>query len=213
MKQLKVPYLECLDDMGLSEIGPILETEAVREYIHSVNWKEYPYCPIAVFDIARSKTCLYLRYFIKGYSLKAVYNENGSNVHKDSCVEFFCKKPEDKQYINFEFNCIGTCDAAHRESREIKTPFTAEEYAQIRHYATAGTQPFEERKGIHSGELTVAIPFRLMGIDEEHLPQKLLANFYHCADETDYPRFISWNPIDVPSPDFHRPEYFGEIYL
>ena len=33
------------------------------------------------------------------------------------------------------------------------------------------------------------------------------------ADETDYPRFISWNPIDVPSPDFHRPEYFGEIYL
>ncbi|WP_449033796.1 carbohydrate-binding family 9-like protein, partial [Prevotella sp.] len=23
--------------------------------------------------------------------------------------------------------------------------------------------------------------------------------------------FLSWNPIDLPAPDFHRPDFFGEI--
>ena len=37
------------------------------------------------------------------------------------------------------------------------------------------------------------------------------ANFYKCADDTSYPHWLTWAPIDFPTPNFHVPEYFGEI--
>jgi hypothetical protein len=67
--------------------------------------------------------------------------------------------------------------------------------------------------GLFSWELCVRIPFHLMDIDADHLPPKLLGNFYKCADATDQPHYVSWNPIKTEKPDFHRPEFFGEIYL
>lgn len=213
MKRLKVPYLPTLDVLDLSSAGILLETKAQREYIDTVNWKEYPYKPIVVFDIARSDTKLYIRYFVKCNSLKAVYNSDNSPVHRDSCVEFFMKKEGDKEYMNFEFNCIGTCDAARRESREIKSSLLSDEYAQIQRCSTIENKTFSEKLGIHSWELTVAIPLTLMGIDPNNLPEKILGNFYKCADDTANPHFLSWNPIDLPAPDFHCPPFFGELYF
>lgn len=213
MKRLKVPYLAALDVLDLSSVGFLMESKAQREYIDNANWPEYPYKPIVAFDVARSDTCLFIRYFVKGNSLKAVYGADNSPVYLDSCVEFFMKKPGDREYMNFEFNCIGTCDAAHRESRDLKTSLTEEEYAMIHRYSTIEPKPFNEKKGVHTWELVVAIPFEVMGIDHTDLPEKISGNFYKCADETDNPHYVSWSPIDTPLPDFHRPEFFGEIYF
>ncbi len=213
MKKLVTPHLAALDALDLSSVGFLMESKAQREYIDTINWKEYPYKPIAVFDIARSNTALYIRYFVKGNSLKAIHSIDNSPVHTDSCVEFFMRKENESNYLNFEFNCIGTCDGARRESRDIKSSLTQEEYASIRRYSSIDSKPFEEKQGIFSWELIVSIPFRIMGIDPMHLPQKIKGNFYKCADNTDTPHFVSWNPIQTPQPDFHRPEFFGDIYL
>jgi hypothetical protein len=213
MKRFSVPYLPALDVLDLSSVGFLLEAKAQREYIDVINWSEYPYRPIAVFDVARSDTSLYIRYFVKGNSLKAVYENDNSPVYTDSCVEFFMKKAEESSYMNFEFNCIGTCDAARRQSREVKRSLTPSEYASIRRYSTIERIPFDEKKGVHSWELVVAIPLQLMGLDPASLPEMILGNFYKCADETDTPHYVSWNPILVPAPDFHRPEFFGQIYF
>ena len=40
---------------------------------------------------------------------------------------------------------------------------------------------------------------------------KARANFYNCADETIIPHFVTWNPIGTEKPDYHQPQYFGEI--
>lgn len=213
MKRLKVPYLPTLDVLDLSSVGFLMEMKAQREYIDVVNWKEFPYKPIAAFDIARTDTNLYIRYFVKGNELKATYDTDNSPVHKDSCVEFFMKKEEDHNYMNFEFNCIGTCDAARRQSREIKKSLTTDEYAMIRRYASLETKPFEKKSGVFAWELVVSIPFTLMGLQPQNLPEKILGNFYKCADDTDTPHFVSWNPIPLEQPDFHCPQFFGEIYL
>lgn len=213
MNKLKIPYLPALDVLDMSSVDFLMENKARREYINVVNWEEYPYKPIAVFDIARSDVYLYLRFFAKGYSLKAIFGEDGSPVHKDSCVEFFMKKEDENEYMNFEFNCIGTCDSARRESREIKMPLTPYEYSGIRRYTVLDTKPFDEKKGMHSWELVVSIPLRLMGLDPDNLPEKILANFYKCGDITDAPHYLTWNPIDTPEPDFHRPDFFGELYF
>ena len=37
-----------------------------------------------------------------------------------------------------------------------------------------------------------------------------LANFFRCGGKTDC-QFASWNNIVWKHPDFHRPEFFGEL--
>jgi hypothetical protein len=211
MKKLKVPYLPALDVLDMSSVGFLLENKAQREYMDMVNWSEFPYKPIVAFDIARSDISLFIRYFVKGNSLKAIFGSDNSPVHKDSCVEFFMKKANEEMYLNFEFNCIGVCDAARRLSRDMKSPLSAEEYAGIRRYSSLEQKTFDEKKGVYSWELVVAIPFSTMELNPANLPEKIWGNFYKCADETDYPHYLSWSPINTPHPDFHRPEFFGEI--
>lgn len=213
MKKIQVPLISTLDALDLSSIGFLLETNAQRHFIDTINWQEYAYKPIVAFDIARSHTALYLRYFVKGNSLKAIHLDDNSPVHTDSCVEFFMKKEQDSHYYNFEFNCIGTCDAARRLSRHEKQALTPDQYKLIRRHASVERKMIVEQAGLHSWELTVAIPFEVMGIDPANLPEKVYANFYKCADDTANPHYLSWNPIEVEQPDFHRPEFFGELWF
>lgn len=85
--------------------------------------------------------------------------------------------------------------------------------SQIKRYASLGNEPFEEKKGNFNWTLTVEIPFKLLGIDPDNLPASIKANFYKCGDETSVPHYVSWSPIEVENPDFHRPEFFGELVL
>lgn len=213
MNRIKIPFLPTLDVIDLTSAGFVMETKAKRFFVNEINWETYPYNPITVVDIARSSKMLFLRFFVKGNSLKAIYKDDDSPVHMDSCVEFFMKRVEDDFYYNFEFNCIGTCDAARRKSRTEKESLSPEEYASIQRYPSLERKPFLEKEGVYSWELAVAIPFTLMGIDPDNLPEKILANFYKCADDTKYSHYVSWNPIETEQPDFHRPEFFGELYL
>lgn len=214
MKKLNVPFIAALDNNDLSEVGRIMELNATRESIDTLNWKEeFPYKPVVVFDIARGKEMLYIHYFVRGLSIKALADKDGNFVHEDSCVEFFMRKANEMNYINFEFNCIGTCYAAHHETRQQSTPFTIDEYRSIRRYTTIQSEAFAEQKGIHSWELTVAIPFKLMGLDPGNLPEMIRGNFYKCADGTENPHYTTWSPIDLPQPNYHCPEFFGEIYF
>jgi hypothetical protein len=214
MKSLKVPFVSLLDGRELSEVATLMELHAVRESIDTLNWKEsFPYKPVVAFDIARGKEDLYLHYFVRGLSIRAVADTDGTFVHYDSCVEFFMRKADELNYINFEFNCIGTCYARRCESRHIGTPLTPDEFRSIRRYTTLQREAFDEKKGIYVWELTAAIPFKLMGLEADNLPEKMYGNFYKCADETENPHYVTWSPINLPQPDYHCPEFFGEIYF
>ena len=214
MKSLKVPFVPSLDGCNLSQVTALMELNATRESIDTLNWKEsFSYKPIVAFDIARGKKDLYIHYFVKGLSIKAVADQDGTFVHPDSCVEFFMRKANEMNYINFEFNCIGTSYTCRHQTREISVPLTPEEFRSIRRYTTIQSEAFEEKKGIYAWELVTAIPFSVMGLDAENLPEMIYGNFYKCADDTENPHFVSWSPIDLPQPNFHCPEYFGKIYL
>ena len=213
MKSLKVPYVPALDGLDLKDAAELMETEALRQSIDIVNWKNFPYKPVVAFDIARGDKELYLHYFVRGLSLRAMADEDGEYVHTDSCVEFFMRKADEMFYTNFEFNCIGTCLAARGQVRHSRTLFTSNEYKNIRRYTTIQRETFEEKKGIFSWELITAIPFELMGLDSSNLPEKIRGNFYKCADETSNPHYVTWSPIDLPAPDYHCPEHFGEIFF
>lgn len=213
MKSLSIPFVPALDGLNLKEVTMEMETNALRQSIDVINWKEFPYKPVVVFDIARGEKDLYLHYFVRGLSLRAMADEDGQYVHPDSCVEFFMRLQDDLYYTNFEFNCIGTCLAARGTNRNERIPFTSNEYEKIRRYTTVQREAFEEKKGIHQWELTLAIPFELMGLEPGNLPKLIRGNFYKCADETANPHYVTWGPIDLPKPDYHCPEHFGTIFI
>jgi hypothetical protein len=146
--------------------------------------------------------------------LKATFSNDQEPVYQDSCVEFFCMPVGADRYTNFEFNCIGTCSASSRKSRhEDVVPFSPIEMQTIKRYPSIGRRAFNEMEGMFEWELTVKIPFELIGIDSTNLPEKILGNFYKCADETDSMHFVTWSPVHTEKPDFHCPEYFGELYF
>ncbi|MDR1331292.1 MAG: hypothetical protein LBK07_04235, partial [Tannerella sp.] len=179
-----------------------------------LNWAAaFPYRPVAVFDIARGAKDLYIHYFVRGLSLRAVSGCDGAHVHPDSCVEFFMRRDGEMNYLNFEFNCIGTCYSERHRTRTDSAPLTADEFRSIRRHASLPCEAFAERKGIFAWELTVAIPFGLMELEPARLPERIFGNFCKCADATENPHYVTWNPVDLPQPNFHCPEFFGEIYF
>lgn len=213
MKTLKVPYLSTLDVLDLSSINFVMEEKAYRGFVNIVNWEAYPYLPVVTFDIARGSKDLYLHFFVRSHSVRAENGLDSSPVHQDSCVEFFMKKPGSDTYMNFEFNCLGTCDAARRRSRLEKDSLKSDEYARIRRSSSIKSKPFAEICEVTVWDLTIAIPFELMELDPDNLPEKILGNFYKCGDACMRPHYLSWSPIDLPAPDFHCPEFFGELYF
>jgi hypothetical protein len=215
MKTLSIPYLPDLQNYKLEQFTDYLDEFGVRFSIEILNWpKQFGYRPLTTVSAAHSKTDLYLLFQVHGNSLRAVNTKDNQNVNEDSCVEFFVKNPESDLYFNFEFNCTGVCKAArHFKTRENAVNFTQEQLSSIERWSSIGKRAFFEIDGLFSWELCVRIPFSLMDIDPENLPKKLLGNFYKCADATDEPHYVTWSPIQTEKPDFHRPEFFGEIYL
>jgi hypothetical protein len=215
MKSLSIPYLPDLNARGVAEAPETVDEFGVRFSVEAVNWPDkFGYRPLTTVSAARSETAIYVLYQVHGNCLRAASTKDNQNVNEDSCVEFFVKVPESDYYYNFEFNCIGVCKAGkHFKDRENVVYFTTSELNKIERWSSIGKRAFNEVNGLFSWELCVRIPFSLMDLDSNNLPPKLLGNFYKCADATEQPHYVSWNPIKTEKPDFHRPEFFGEIYL
>lgn len=214
-KHLSVPCIERLDTLSSDNIMKELEEHGAHQTIDVLNWPDqYPYRPLSTFTIAHSRTAIYIDFFVRCNYLRAVNTENNSSVHQDSCVEFFLQpKLDDPHYYNFEFNCIGTIHTARRLDRHTFDRLTDEQLNMVQRYASCGKRPFQEVEGLFSWNLLVVIPFELIGIHYEGKPIEMRGNFYKCADMTTVPHFLSWSPISTPQPDFHRPEFFGNIVL
>jgi hypothetical protein len=58
-----------------------------------------------------------------------------------------------------------------------------------------------------------AVPLELLGLAAGNrlAGVECRGNIYKCGDALPVPHYVSWRPIDTPDPDFHRPEYFGQI--
>ncbi|MFA5044581.1 MAG: carbohydrate-binding family 9-like protein [Paludibacter sp.] len=215
MKSIQIQYNEALNDIDIESAGNLLEDFGQRDKIEMLNWiNDFPYRPITLFHIARSKDSIFIKYAVQGSMLRAIYSNDQDPVHEDSCVEFFCKPVDSASYNNFEFNCIGTCSASRRKGRADEVvPLSTDELQTIERFPSIGRRAFNELEGMFEWELTVKIPFTLIGIDPQHLPEKILGNFYKCADGTDSPHFVTWSPVTTEKPDFHTPHFFGELYF
>lgn len=210
MKTVKIPFIENLETMTFEELSDTLELHGARQYVDSAAWAEYPYRPVTVFDAAASRTHLFVRFFVRGLGLKALYANDNEPVWQDSCVEVFIGDTDGGGYRNFEMNCIGTLLSAHQQARGVDVVrITAEDAAKVIRHTSLTRETFTEKEGVHEWSAAIGIPFALLGIGGR--PETLRANFYKCADGSRWMHYVSWSPISTPKPDFHRPEFFGTL--
>lgn len=212
-KTLTIPRIEALDALHTPDsILHLLDVSGTRRSIDSLNWpQQFPYKPLSTFVIAHSGKAIYIDYLVRCNYLRAVNYTDQSPVSEDSCVEFFVEPVPGGDYWNFEFNCIGTINASHRKERPAPTRLSTEELAQVKRYASCGERPFCEVEGLFTWHLLVKIPCGLLGLESIEPGTQMRGNFYKCASAASSPHFLSWSPIATEKPDFHRPEFFGNL--
>ena len=176
-----------------------------------MNWKEYPYQPQVSFRIAYTNDAILVHYKVVEDSVRAKYGEDNGSVWTDSCVEFFSIPARDGVYYNLECNCIATILLAAGSERSNREMAPLEITDQVKRWASLGRETFEEKIGECTWEVALQIPYKVFF---KHTITKLdgmvvRANFYKCGDELQKPHFLSWNPIKIEKPDFHRPDFFG----
>lgn len=127
---------------------------------------------------------------------------------EDSCLEFFFRPvAEDPRYLNIEMNpnrCLYLGIGTGRDDlTRLLPPGGADQlHAHV------------ERSEAH-WDLYYELPYALLRLFfPDFTPSgTITGNFYHCGDLTVQEHYLSWNPLTCPDPDFHRPEYFGQLHF
>lgn len=182
--------------------------------IASVNWKtEYPYQPLVEFAIAHNGDNIFLHFQIEEEGIKALRSSDNADVWNDSCVEFFISFEGESFYYNIEVNCIGAVLVSVGSNKNDRKLLSTDEVGKVERYSSLGTSIISGDNKLQKWELSLAIPkevFILSNI-KSFSGVKTLANFYKCGDELKTPHFLSWNPIETDSPNFHVPAFFGKL--
>lgn len=176
--------------------------------------------PRTLVKVAYDAEAVYVKFRVEDQYVKAVHQKNQDPVYKDSCVEFFFTPGEDveKGYFNLEMNCGGAMLFHHQlVPREGAVPISAMDIGEIE---VASSLPHIVDPEI-SEEITWVVSYRIpysilkkYHDFEDPKPGTIWrANFYKCADETSHPHWLTWSPVNFPNPDFHRPEFFGELHF
>ena len=181
------------------------DTGTGRElYLDQILWE--PDCGIrAGGSVRHDGENLLVHLWAKEKDIRAEYTAPLSPVHEDSCLEFFFMPEGEEHYLNFEINpngCLHIGFGRNRNDRERIVPDNPEKLFSIRTARTA--EGWETKYRIPDAFLRKYYPgFAFSGI--------LKANVYKCGDKTVHPHYLAWQPVGTPTPDYHRPEYFGEM--
>jgi hypothetical protein len=148
--------------------------------------------------------------------LKCVHRNFQGHVWKDSCVEIFLQPIEGSGYLNFEFNCLGylhsSCiSAAGRVDGRLSdsVPLTPDENDLIPRFHSIQDSTLKGGDAPLTWYLEFFIPFTIFEKYLGTLPtsETWRGNIYKCGDETTYPHWASWSPLDKLN--FHVPDNFG----
>ncbi|WP_019029091.1 carbohydrate-binding family 9-like protein [Colwellia piezophila] len=148
------------------------------------------------------------------YSFAKQTELNHMLVCADSCVEFFFSPSGvlGSSYVNLEVNCCGTLHLAYGAGRDNRQFISLETASLIARQTSLNAPVKIESEHDNEWRVEIALPFsaieQLTG--EKVNKDQWFANFYRCGGRTE-PQYAVWNNIDVATPDYHRPEHFGEL--
>lgn len=187
------------------------------EINESNNW-EMSYCPLTKVKMCYDENNLYLLYHVKDKYVISTETKTNGEVWKDSCVEIFISPFESTAvpYFNLEINAGGTALMSLQRTPRVDIGYLSiNEINQIKIAHSLPTVITNEIISDTEWSIEAAIPFSLFekyyGFENVQRDKKWRVNFYKCAENNSHPHWLSWNPIENPHPDFHKPDYFGII--
>jgi hypothetical protein len=161
---------------------------------------------------------IFVFFRVEDQYVRAVAKDYHDAVCQDSCVEFFFTSGQDiaQGYFNVEVNCGATLLFHHQTARgRNQRQASIEDCKRIRIISS-----LPKRVDPEITEPTVWTVKYVLPVDilkkyaqvESPGPGVIWrANFYKCGDKTSRPHWLTWNPVDHPSPNFHLAQYFGTI--
>ncbi len=169
-----------------------------------------------LYDAAGIHGC----FLVQDRYVRCLRTEYGSDVWKDSCVEFFVQPKADAGYFNFEFNCGGAFLCSYivdpmRTADGFKqfTKIPAEVAQQVRVRASLPRVVEPEISVPVDWHLQFFVPFTVLekyvGPLGEVAGQTWRGNFFKCAEDNSHPHWAAWSLVDELN--FHLPRCFGTL--
>lgn len=169
-----------------------------------------PYCGVEMTQqIYYDDAALHIRQQAKEANIREEYSVPLSPVHEDSCMEFFFAVGLDDRYFNFEINPNACFDIGFGPNRNNRVRLCHRLEEKI-----FGAKCYKTEDG-WAAEYQIPISFIQVFYPEFSLcpGTRFRANCYKCGDKTKHVHFLSWNEIPLDKPNFHCPEFFGEMIL
>ena len=214
MKEICIPLItyDCATT-NVEIIAPMMDT-LPKHFLDNQPWPEMTSNCKAAFSIAHTGRTILLKYFVEEDVIKITKFHTNDQVHKDNCVEFFIAFTPEQKYYNIEINCAGICLIAYGEGRSKRKMLSENKINKIQKMilikssSAAVTANFE-------WQITLMIPIEVFEFsDLQSLKDKeAVGNFYKCGDDLPEPHFLTWNKMHAETPDFHLPQFFGELHF
>lgn len=216
MKNIEIVRLETQPQDFSAAIKLLDEQQVAFTDVTNANWSaDYPYKPAFSFRMAHTSQSLIIEYHVREASIASVAGRDNGRVWEDSCCEFFSQLPGDDFYYNMECNCTGRLLIGCGPVREDRQLAAASVLNKVQRWSSLGSDDIALVEGDFSWNMVLIIPkdawfqSNVQSFDG----MKMKANIYKCGDKLSQPHFLSWNKIDIETPDFHRPDFFGEMRM
>ncbi len=173
--------------------------------------KEFPSCPETHVTVSYTDEGFDLHFVSFETNLRATETAPNTMVCFDSCMEMFMQfAPDtDPRYINIEINPNGAAYSAISYDRHHSTLIDP---AYITGELDIQTAVFDDRWEIRC-HIPVSYIKRQIPSYAHGAGAHLRGNFYKCGELTGHSHFGCWSNIEWQQPDFHRPEFFGDLIL
>lgn len=205
-KKIIVPHLPYPAITDFNSFSAVFDTLPVYALTNQ-SWPEFKTSCKAEFSIFHTNDKIVLKFTIDNDYFKSIRRPVNGAVHKDNCVEFFISF-SGKDYYNIEFNCLGDGKIAYGPKRTKRTflPQTTIEKIQVLTRTAHTNKQF-------NWEMVLSIPLDVFVFDPDCSLKGLQSsgNFYKCGDDLPQPHYLSWCGIESAVPNFHLPQFFGDI--
>lgn len=197
------------DNDILSDILYTMPALSIENYL----WTNNSYKPKVEIKLCYTDQNIFVLFQVYERKVKATLTNINDLVYKDSCVEFFLNlfPNSSNAYMNFEINAIGTIYVAYRNTKpRILLPIEDIKNIKVK---SSLSKPVDGLIENDKWEIKLVIPIKLL---EKYFNQSFVGgnakvNFYKCGDETANIHYGCWNRTISEKPNFHLPEYFGEL--
>ena len=186
--------------------------------IDQVAGEQPAHFPRVQAKLAYDVAALYIIFQVVDRYVRATAESYQDQVCEDSCVEFFFTPGEDFShgYFNMEVNCGGMVLFHHQKGRKLDdVPVSEPDFEQVKIAHTLPKIVHPEIDEALTWVVEYRLPFAILSsyarIDTPSPGVRWRANLYKCADGCSHPHWLTWSPVILPVPDFHRPEFFGHL--